>query len=256
MTKRKKETRAERMRREEEARREQAERERRQRLGRLAAAGVFVAVIVVVVLIVAGGSGEEDGGTVSQSSGEEAASLVDGLDQSGSVLGDPDAPVTITEFADLQCPVCAEFAENQIPELIDEVVRPGDANLEFKNWVILGPDSELAAEAALAAGEQDRLWQFVEVFYADQGIESSGYVTDEFLTDVAEAAGLDVDEWDSAREDTGLADAIAAVDAEAIELGFEGTPSVVVRGPGGEEVLGTPESADQVIDAVRKVSAD
>jgi protein-disulfide isomerase len=138
--------------------------------------------------------------------------------------------------------------------VIEEAVRAGDARLEFANFPILGEDSEVAARAALAAAEQDRLWQFTEIFYANQGFENSGYVTDEFLTSVAEAAELDVDAWAEAREDPALDDQIAEVEAEAARLGFSGTPSMVVEGPRGEENLGTPRSAEQVLDAVRAVS--
>jgi protein-disulfide isomerase len=228
------------------------ERERRQRLVRLGAAALFVAVIAIVALIAL--SGGDSGGDETIESAGEVEEELDGIEQSGTVLGDPDAPVTITEFADLQCPVCADFSETQIPQVVEEAVRAGDARLEFANFPILGEDSEVAARAALAAAEQDRLWQFTEIFYANQGFENSGYVTDEFLTSVAEAAELDVDAWAEAREDPALDDQIAEVEAEAARLGFSGTPSMVVEGPRGEENLGTPRSAEQVLDAVRAVS--
>ncbi|HEX6116690.1 MAG TPA: thioredoxin domain-containing protein [Solirubrobacterales bacterium] len=232
--------------------REAAERERRQRLVRLGAAVLFVAVIAVVALIALSGGGEGGDETI------EGASAVDreleGIDQSGTVLGDPDAPVTVREFADLQCPVCASFSEQEIPDVIDRAVRSGDARLEYVNFPILGEDSEVAARAALAAAEQDRMWQFTEIFYANQGFENSGYVTDEFLTGVAEAAGLDVEAWDEARQDPALDDQIAEAQAEAARLGFDGTPSMVVLGPGGEENLGTPSSARQVLAAIESAS--
>ena len=73
--------------------------------------------------------------------------------------------VTITEYGDLQCPVCARFATEVIPDLIADEVRTGRARLEFRNWVIIGPESADAAAASLAAGEQGRMWSFVELFY-------------------------------------------------------------------------------------------
>ena len=228
-----------------------AERERRQRLVRLSAAALFVAVIAVVALVALSGGG--DGGDETIEGAAAVESELEGIEQSGTVLGDPDAPVTITEFADLQCPVCADFSQTEISTIVEEAVRPGDARLEYATFPVLGEDSELAARAALAAAEQDRLWQFTEIFYANQGFENSGYVTEDFLTSVAEAAGLDVEAWDEARQDPALDDQLAEVEAEAARLGFQGTPSVVVEGPRGERNVGTPQSAGQVLDAVRAV---
>ena len=110
------------------------------------------------------------------------------------MLGDPKAPVTLTEYLDLQCPVCAEASKQTLPWLIDAYVRTGKAKLEVRTLHFLGPDSEKAARVAAAAPRsQGRLWPFVEAFYAAQGAENSGYVTDDFLRDVAKAAGVDAD---------------------------------------------------------------
>jgi predicted DsbA family dithiol-disulfide isomerase len=228
-----------------------AERERRQRIVRLGAAVLFVAVIAIVALIAL--SGGDSGGDETIEGAGAIEEELEGIEQSGTALGDPNAAVTITEFADLQCPVCADFSETEIPKVIEEAVRTGDARLVYANFPILGEDSEVAARAALAAAEQDRLWQFTEIFYANQGFENSGYVTDDFLTSIAEAAGLHVDAWEEARQEPVIDEQIAEVEAEAARLGFNGTPSMVVEGPRGEKNLGTPQSAQQVLAAVRAV---
>ncbi len=97
---------------------------------------------------------------------------------------------TVVEFGDLQCPVCKDYSEQILPEVIEGPVRSGDAKLEFRNWTIIGPDSEDAAKAALAASEQGRYWSFITLFYRNQGAENSGYVSDSFLEAVAEGAGV------------------------------------------------------------------
>ena len=85
----------------------------------------------------------------------------------------------MVEFGDLQCPVCQAFSAQIAPGLISDVVRKGTAKYEFRQYTIIGPDSTAAAKAALAAGEQGRYWNFIELFYRNQGTENSGYVTDE-----------------------------------------------------------------------------
>jgi protein-disulfide isomerase len=238
----------------ERLRAEQAEAEaaRRKRLITGVAAAAFAAIIVVVALVVVSQSGsDEEGGSGSAA---EVTAAIDELPQSGSRLGEPDAEVTISEFADLQCPACAQFAETVVPDLVEGPVGDGEAALEFRHFTILGPDSITAAEAAMAAAEQDRLWQFVEVFYAKQGAEGSGYVSDDFLTEVATEAGVpDLDRWEQDRSDPRWGEEIAATEQEALDAGFQGTPSILVEGPNGREALGSVGSAAPIEEAIERV---
>ena len=104
-----------------------------------------------------------------------------GIPQHGTVLGDPKAKVRVTEYGDLQCPVCRGFSESVAPELIDQVVRKGTRELRLppvaRDRRRAAQQSTLAAKAALAASEQGRYWNYVELFYRNQGTEDSGYVT-------------------------------------------------------------------------------
>jgi protein-disulfide isomerase len=232
-----------------------ASEQRRRRLMTLLGAAALAALLVVVVLVVASQSGSDDdaasGGDVAGVSDVDAQ--LQGLEQSGTVLGDPDAKVSVVEFGDLQCPACQAFSESVTPELIDQVVRPGDASLEFRNFLIIGPESETAAKGALAASEQGRYWQFVELFYRNQGAENSGYVTESFLEDIAVAAGVeDLDRWREDLEDPRWDEVIAQTDADASTLGICSTPTIVVEGPGGTEIVDTG-SLEAIQDAVSRV---
>lgn len=204
--------------------------DQRQNVIKAIAAVAFLAIVGVIVVVVVAGSGGGD----SAKSDSEIDKLLNGIPQQGLVLGEPDAKATLVEFGDLQCPACRDFAENALPELIEDEVRPGRAKIEFLNWPILGPDSTTAGKAALAASLQGRYWQFIEFFYANQGTEGSGYVTDEFLTDIAEQAGVeDIDKWNEDRNLPKWEDQILATDEQAIELQFSGTPSFALRQPDG-----------------------
>ena len=240
-----------------EAEKAAADEQRRKKLFAAIGATVLAAVVVVVALIAINQSEDEGGGEASEITADlPVVATIDSLEQDGTVLGDPKAKVTISEFGDLQCPACKEFSETVIPELVGEngAVGRGDARLDFENFVIIGAESVDAAKASLAASEQGRYWQFVEIFYANQGIENSGYVTDDFLTAVAEAAGVeDMDAWNTSRADPKWDSVIAETENAAIEAGFTGTPSVLVRGPGGEEVLGTFPGTAAIEAAIEKV---
>jgi len=226
--------------------------ERRRKLLQLASAAVFLAIAGVVVLIVVNAN-RSSGGDASnlQGAGEVNRALA-GLPQNGMLLGDPKAAVTLIEFGDLKCPVCASFSEEIIPAVIDSKVRDGTARIEFRNFTIIDEQSGPAGAAALAAGEQGRGWNFLEIFYRNQGVETAPYADDEFLTAVARAAGVeDIPRWDRERRSARLVGEVKASTDEAPQLGFTGTPSFAVQGPSGKlEPLGTPGSADELESAI------
>jgi protein-disulfide isomerase len=227
--------------------------ERRQRLIKLASAAAFLALVVVAVLIVVS-QGQNGGG---DSSNIADAKLVDqelaGIPQQGMVLGDPSAKVRVLEFGDLQCPVCRGYAEEVLPPIIDNQVRNGEAKLDFRNYTIIDERSKPAGAAAIAAGEQRRGWNYVELFYRNQGTEGTGYATDAFLTAIARAAGVpDIAQWNRDRKSGRVVSEVEASTAEAEELGFTGTPSFALEGPAtsGVEAIGTPSSADALEAAI------
>jgi protein-disulfide isomerase len=226
--------------------------ERRRKLLQLASAAGFLAIAGVVVLIVVNAN-KSSGGDPSnlQGVGELNRALA-GIPQSGMLLGDPKAPATLIEFGDLKCPVCASFSEEIIPAVIDSKVREGAARIEFRNFTIIDEQSGPAGAAALAAGEQGRGWNFLEIFYRNQGVETAPYADDEFLTAVARAAGVeDIPRWNRERKSARLSGEVKATSEEAPQLGFTGTPSFAVEGPNGKlEPLGTPGSAGELESAV------
>ena len=215
-------------------------RKRRVQYLSLAAFGAVALIVALIVISQSGGSDDDEGGgTPSNVTGvAEVNAELQGLEQSGQTLGDPSAPVTVTEFGDPQCPVCKDFAEQVAPELISSEVETGNAKYTYQPFLIIGPDSKPAMKAALAAGEQGRFWNYLQLFYANQGEENSGYVTDDFLTKIARAAGIaDIDRWDQSRADAKWDAVLAKGTRDAESLGFNGTPSILVEGPDGQKAL-------------------
>jgi len=228
--------------------------ERRQRLIKLASAAVFLAIVAVAVAIAVAATRTEGGDTEVEGAAAITRQLA-GIPQNGMVLGDPSAKVTLVEFGDLQCPACKVYAEEILPEAIESKVRGGEAKLDFRNFTIIGEDSTPAAAAAVAAGEQGRGWSFVEVFYRNQGFEGTGYVTDEFLTAIAEAAGVpDIERWERDRHGKRILAAVERTTAEARDLGLDSTPSFAVEGPrtNGLEVVEDAGSAGELEEAIER----
>ena len=197
----------------------------------------LAAVVVVAVAIAVSQGGEDepagDGGASANGQAGQAAdvgSLFEGIPQNGISLGDPDAPATLIEFADLQCPFCAEYTREALPAVIERYVRTGRVRLELQLLSFIGPDSERAAQLAAAAAQQNLMWQFSDLFFADQGAENSGYATDAFLRGLArETPGLDVPQAFADRDSPAVARQLRQAQAQATALGVESTPSFLLR---------------------------
>ena len=218
-----------------------------QRSLRLLAMVILAAIVAFALLVL-----------LSQISGGEGEvqELLADVPQDGTRLGSEDAPVTIYLYEDLQCPVCARLTRETLPDLIASYVDPGEVKVVSETIAILGPDSIPAAGAALAAGEQDRYWEYSTLFFLNQRRENSGYVTDEFLTNIAEETqGLDVNQWNETRESGSFESEIDAAQARARDEGVEGTPTLVITGPQGTKKLVGAVPIDQVAAAIDEVES-
>jgi protein-disulfide isomerase len=225
--------------------------ERRTRLLQLAAGAAFLALAVVLVLIVVATSSGGDGGDTKLEGVSEVNRRLAGIPQQKMVIGDPSAPVEVVEFADLQCPYCKAFTEEVLPPIIENQVKNGYVKVAFHNFTIIGAQSLPAGAAALAAGAQGRGWNFVELFYENQGAEDSGYADDAFLEAIAKGAGVkDVAKWNEERSQ--FTAAVEETTAEAKQLGFKGTPSLAIKGPktDGLEPIETPSSTGELEAAI------
>jgi protein-disulfide isomerase len=207
----------------------------------LGLAAVVAAVIVAAAIVISQGGAED----------EETSSppRVERIPQDSIWLGDPNAPATLIEFADLQCPFCADYATETLPGVIDEYVRSGQVRLELRLLAFLGPDSVRGREWANAAALQDRLWGFSDRFFRNQGEENSGYATDDFLQGLAsQTPGLDEAQLE---EDIGSPETRRlAREAERLgeQLQVPGTPAFYLVRDGG-----APEQVeiDQLGDALQ-----
>jgi protein-disulfide isomerase len=205
------------------------------RLGVLAMA----AALLVAVAVVLGSPAAEEKRTNVAAAGGDVTQALRGVTQDGIALGAPDAPVTLVEFADLQCPFCRRYTADVLPDLVRDYVRPGRVKMVFRDLAFLGDDSVTAARAAAAAGMQDKLWQFVDAFYADQGEENSGYVTDDFIRRVAQRVPrLDVPKLMRDRNSPFTLQQIAQAKAEGRRLDVSSTPTFFLqRGNGPQKRL-------------------
>jgi protein-disulfide isomerase len=210
---------------------ERAKAQRKKRFMQLGGALVAAAVIVVIAIVISsGGSSKKGLGAGDKPTGtSQTSQLLNGIPQSGITLGDPKAPVTLIEFADLQCPFCKEYTMKTFPTVVAKYVRTGKVKLVFRNYAFISGDSLIAARAAEAAGKQNKLWNFIDVFYNNQGEEKTGYVTDSFLTKIADGAGVNADKMLTDRKDPAVDTAIAEAQQVAQQAGVNSTPTFLIQ---------------------------
>jgi protein-disulfide isomerase len=229
-----------------EAEQQAAVRVARQRQLQMILGVVVVAVVAAVVLIVisSGSSGPSSAafkpGAAQNAAKAQVTNQLAGIPQAGNRLGSPSAKVTVTEFGDLECPICKDFALSAEKQLIANDVKTGKVQLVYRslctatcnfNQSIFPPQQA----AAIAAGLQGHEWDYVLLFYNEQGPEDTGYVTDSYLNGLAkQIAGLNFSKWLSDRSSQTLAGKVQSDEQEAQAQGFNSTPTIVVQGPKGQ----------------------
>jgi protein-disulfide isomerase len=208
---------------------------RRMRVRRLALVVALTTAMVLALVVTAGSSGSAPpapGSSQAATVDREVDSLLHGIPQNANVLGQPNAPVTLQWFGDLECPFCREFALGALPTIISRWVRGGQLKIAYRSMQTATHDPnifKIQQAAAIAAGVQDKMWNFIELFYHEQGRENSGYVTEEYLQGLArQIPGLYPSQWVADRTNPELSAEIKADNQAVEEYGFTGTPSFLV----------------------------
>ncbi len=261
---------------EERARAERAQRTRRLRmLGGVVILAVAIVAVVIAISSKAGNKPVQATSSAAKAVTRDVSNLLNGIPQSGETLGNPNAPVTITEYADLDCPVCDSFAlptsrnnsdgepgSGYLDQLVKQYVRPGKAKIVYRSLETAtasanGSMWSQQQAAAYAAGLQDKAWNYIETWYYEQQSEQSSYVTPAYLLGIAkQIPGLNISKWSSDRQSPTLAAQVASDGRAAQSKGFQYTPTIVVQGPKGQAnpIQSLPQSYGQITSAINSVS--
>jgi protein-disulfide isomerase len=246
---------------------QQAAAARAARRTRLTLLGVVMTVVVtgiVVVLIATSGGGAVNRiapeSREARVATEDVTALLAGIPQSGDVLGRPTAPVTLQYFGDLECPVCRSFTLGALPSIIHTWVRTGELRIEYRSLETATREPEVFKDqqvAALAAGMQNKMWNFLETFYHEQQEEDTGYVTENYIQGIArQVPGLNLPQWIVNRNEAALADQLSSDEQAATSQGLNGTPAFLIGRSGGAPSKLEPSSLTEPSsfnDAIEKL---
>ena len=277
-TKQKEEARARRLA-EERAAAERARRTQRTRM----LGGVLVLAVAVVAVAIAvsssGGGGKpapKPGSAASKAVVTAVSNLLAGIPESGGTLGNPSAKVTITEYADLECPICDAFAlpsnlntsdgtpgTGYFDQLVNQYVRPGKAKIVFRSLETAtgnGPNASMWTQqqaGIYAAGLQNKAWYYIELFYREQQPETNAYVNPSFLRGIAQQVpGLNLSSWEANLNNPSVTTQVISDGQAGAGRGFTATPTFVVQGPKGQAtpIQSLPSSYGQLTSEINAVS--
>ena len=162
------------------------------------------------------------------------------------VMGEDNAPITIVEFSDFQCPFCRRHYTETHRQLIDNYVKTGKARLIFKDLPLdFHPSAAMAANAARCGAEQGKFWEAHDAIFDMQQAKDPGGGTVQFSAQdvkdtVAKISGIDATKFNSCVDSSKYASDVKASYTEGFSIGINGTPSFVI-GPtngNGQIVVG------------------
>jgi protein-disulfide isomerase len=199
--------------------------------------GPFLALIALVAL--AGGAVLY---TVTRPSAPESIAVdpsAPPADAAGYVYGNPDAPITIAEYADFECPGCGQFAILHAPDIKKRVVDGGQAKFVFYDFPLaMHPNAMAAHLAAACANEQGKFWDMHDRIFLAQpewNTQATGNPK-KVLAGIAQEAGLDTNQWNECFDNRRHLGTIEANRNAGIKLGVNSTPTLMIGDrmyPGG-----------------------
>ena len=212
-----------------------------------------IGVVGVLAGLVSIAIGEENPQLIRVDETGEVQQLTGGIRQLDERLGDDDA-VSLTLFNDVQCPRCADYQAEVIDPLIGEEVRQGEAKINFRNFPLGLKPVTLGAIAVAAAQQQDRGWQYLELFMRNLDQVPERGVSQEYLDAIAAATPkMDTALWEQALPGDQARES-AEEDVElATELRLSADPAVIVEGVQGFEKLEEAPSLAELRAAMDRV---
>jgi protein-disulfide isomerase len=196
------------------------------------------------------GSGAAPSGSPGASTSPAPSDPLAGLPSDGALLGSKTAKVQLTYWADFQCPFCAKFAVEVLPQLASRIAD-GTLSVVHRDFVFIGPESLDAAVAVRCAGEQGKFWPMHDAVYAAQDGENQGAFTADTLAGLATGLGVDATKFTACTQRHDVLVSVLADTAAGTNAGVKSTPALDIP---GRRFLGVPDVNEflAAIDAAAK----
>jgi len=145
-----------------------------------------------------------------------------------TILGDPNAKISIVEFGDYQCTFCYKFHKDTMKQIVNKYVKNGTVNFVYKDFPLNGASSIMASEASYCAQNQGKFWKYHDAIYENWEGENTGWVTRDTLLSFARDTGLNSDEFTSCMNDLTFRQKVLDNEEFAKSIGIDATPSFMI----------------------------
>lgn len=203
----------------------------------LIAAVLIAGAVMFSALYRPGSAAPTDNGAAAGGAGGTNNTSAMQIGPRDEILGNQNAPVTLVEYGDYQCPFCSAFFAQTQPQLVNDYINKGVVRMVFRNFAFLGPESVAAAQAAECAFDQQKLWPYHDALYqakvSDEqkgGSENDGIFNRTLFLNLAQKIGLDMPTFTSCLDSNKYASLVAQEKTAAGQVGVNSTPSFFVNG--------------------------
>ena len=150
------------------------------------------------------------------------------LIRGSTILGNPDAEITIVEFGDYQCTFCYKFHDETMKKIDQKYIKAKNVNFVYRDFPLNGPQSILASEASYCAQKQNKFWEYHDTLYNNWGGENTGWITKNVLLGFANDIKLDLDSFSQCLENSEFKQKVLDNEQFAREIGIDATPSFLI----------------------------
>ena len=184
----------------------------------------FLAIPIIVGIVIGIGL------TLNLESTPNDSSILnkENLMQGSTILGNPDAKITIVEFGDYQCTFCYKFHDETMKKIDQAYIKTENVNFVYRDFPLNGPQSILASEASYCAQKQNKFWEYHDTLYNNWGGENTGWITKNVLIGFANDIKLDLDSFSQCLENSEFKQKVLDNEQFAREIGIDATPSFLI----------------------------
>ncbi len=142
------------------------------------------------------------------------------------IKGDPNAPVTIVEFSDFECPFCARFFEQTLPQIQQNYIDTGKVKFVYRDFPLsIHQNAQKSAEAAECAGEQGKFWEMHDKLF-ESGVSGGVNSFKQYAADL----GLNTAEFNDCLDSGKMASEVQKDMDDGAAIGIRGTPGFIING--------------------------
>ena len=145
-----------------------------------------------------------------------------------TILGNPDAKITVVEFGDYQCTFCYKFHNDVMKKINEKYIKSGNVNYVYKDFPLNGKPSILASEASYCAQQQDKFWTYHNMLYDNWGGENTGWITQKVLINFAKETELNLEQFNSCMENSEFLQKVLNNEQFAKGININATPSFLI----------------------------